>query len=89
VESRIQERLEELRAQIARYRAKATTLHARLIELEPHNAEVATLRRTLIESSARLEDVVRQLLRRVADQLDEVPVGVVDERGEVARVDVR
>jgi hypothetical protein len=60
---RITERLEELREQIAKYRAKAIALHAKLVELEPSNGEeVAALRRKLIDSSVKLEDVVRSLI---------------------------
>jgi hypothetical protein len=60
---RITERLEELRQQIARYREKAIALHAKLVELEPSNGEeVRALRRKLIDSSVRLEEVVRNLI---------------------------
>ncbi|MBX3155087.1 MAG: hypothetical protein KF773_03735 [Deltaproteobacteria bacterium] len=59
---RITERLDELRDQIAKYRAKAIALHKKLVELEPHNTEVAALRKTLIASSVRLDELVRGLL---------------------------
>ncbi len=60
---RITERLDVLRAEIARYREQAIALHARLVDLEAHNnIEAVTLRRTLIDSSVKLEEVVRALI---------------------------
>ena len=59
---RITERLDEMRAEIARYRECAIAVHAKLLELESAgNSEVALLRRTLIDSSVKLEQVVRVL----------------------------
>jgi hypothetical protein len=60
---RITERLETLRAELARYREQAIALHSKLVELETHNNIEATgLRRTLIDSSVKLEEVVRALI---------------------------
>jgi hypothetical protein len=60
---RITERLEEMRHQIARYRERAIALHARLLELEESgNDNIAPLRKTLIESSVRIEHGVRSLI---------------------------
>jgi hypothetical protein len=48
---RITERLDEMRDQIAKYRAQAIALHARLVELEgAGNDNIAALRRALIEA---------------------------------------
>lgn len=58
----ISERLEALRDQIALYREKAIALHARLLELEEAGEDVAALRKMLIDSSVRLEQVVRDLI---------------------------
>ena len=60
---RITEQLDVLRMEIARYRAAAIALHARLVELEAAgNDNISQLRRTLIESSVQIEDVVRTLV---------------------------
>jgi hypothetical protein len=65
------ERLDQMAAQIALYRAQAIALHARLKELEaagPHNAyndNVAELRRRLIESSVAIiaiESITRSIV---------------------------
>jgi hypothetical protein len=59
----ITDRLEEMAAQIALYRAKAIALHARLMELESAgNDNVADLRRRLIESSVAIEGIARALV---------------------------
>jgi chromosome segregation ATPase len=60
--AKIEERLAELRDQIAKYREKAIELHARLVELEANGDDVSALRKTLIDSSVQLEDVVRGLI---------------------------
>ena len=60
---RITERLEAMRDEIARYRAQAIALHAKLVALEAAgNDNVAELRRALIESSVAIEDVARALV---------------------------
>jgi len=52
-----------MRQQIADYRARAIRLHAQLLELEvAGNDNIAPLRRALIESSVRIEDVARALV---------------------------
>lgn len=59
---RIAERLDQMRALLARYRAEAIALHARLVALElAGNDNVAPLRRALIESTARIESIGRVL----------------------------
>jgi uncharacterized coiled-coil DUF342 family protein len=59
---KITERLAELSDQIAKYREKAIALHAKLVELEEAGEDVGALRTMLIESSVRLEQVVRDLI---------------------------
>ena len=55
-----------MRQQIAHYRARAIRLHAQLLELEiAGNDNIAPLRRVLIESSVRIEDVARELVGTV------------------------
>jgi hypothetical protein len=59
---RITEQLEALRLAIARFREHAIVIQARLVELEDAgNDNVAILRRTLIASSVRIENVARLL----------------------------
>ncbi len=59
----ITERLEVMREQLARYRAQAIVIHARLLELETAgNDNIAAIRRALIESSVRIEGVARALV---------------------------
>ncbi len=51
-----------MRLLLARYRAEAISLHARLVALElAGNNNVAPLRRALIESSVQIESVGRML----------------------------
>jgi hypothetical protein len=60
---RITERLEAMREEIARYRAQAIALHAKLVALEAAgNDNVAALRRALIESSVKIEGGARGLV---------------------------
>jgi hypothetical protein len=60
---RISEQLEVLRGAIATYRERAIALHARLVELEASgNDNVAAIRRTLIDSSVRIENGARALI---------------------------
>ncbi len=59
---RIAERLDHMRTLLAKYRAEAIALHARLVALElAGNDNVAPLRRALIESSQRIESIGRLL----------------------------
>jgi len=60
---RITEQLDTLRMEIARFRAQAIALHAKLVELETsRNDNVAPLRQALIESSVRIERVAQSLI---------------------------
>ncbi|MBS1124379.1 MAG: hypothetical protein H6Q90_6607 [Deltaproteobacteria bacterium] len=60
---RITARLDILRVELARYREQAIVLHAKLVQLEAHNnVESSALRRMLIDSSVKLEEVVRALI---------------------------
>jgi hypothetical protein len=60
---RITDRLDEMRVLLARYRAEAIALHARLVALElAGNDNIAALRRALIASSVQIEDVGRMLV---------------------------
>ena len=55
-------RLDRMRVLLARYRAEAISLHARLVELElAGNDNIAPLRRALIESSVQIENIGRML----------------------------
>jgi hypothetical protein len=59
----IAERLDEMRVQLARYRAAAIALHARLVELESAgNDNIAALRRQLIASSVQIEGIGRMIV---------------------------
>jgi len=54
----ISERLDHMRRLLARYRAEAISLHARLMALElAGNDNVAPLRRALIASSVQIESI--------------------------------
>jgi hypothetical protein len=58
----ITERLDHMRALLAKYRAEAIALHARLVALElAGNDNVAPLRRALVESSVRIESIGKVL----------------------------
>ena len=58
----ISKRLDHMRVLLARYRAEAIALHARLVALElAGNDNVAPLRRALIESSVQIESIGRML----------------------------
>lgn len=76
----ISERLEHMRGLLAKYRAEAIALHARLIELElAGNDNVAPLRRALIASSVQIESISKFIdgpcgsprFARGTEQLDE------------------
>ena len=76
----ITERLEHMRGLLAKYRAAAIALHARLIELElAGNDNVAPIRRALIASSVQIESISKLIgeapcqarLARGTEQLDE------------------
>jgi hypothetical protein len=80
--ARITQRLDEMRALIAKYRVEAIALHARLVALElAGNDNVAALRHALIASSVQIENVARSLvdtpliaptrLARGTEQIDE------------------
>jgi hypothetical protein len=59
----IAERLDQMRTQLAQYRAAAIALHARLVELESAgNDNIAALRRQLIASSVQIEGVGRSIV---------------------------
>lgn len=79
---RITDRLDEMRVLLARYRAEAIALHARLVALElAGNDNIAALRRALIASSVQIEDVGRMLVDtpqptrwpRATSEIDEWP----------------
>jgi hypothetical protein len=67
---RISEQLEVIRAQLERYRERAMALHAKLLDLETSgNDNLASLRKTLIESSVRLEGGARSLIETPPHEL--------------------
>jgi hypothetical protein len=60
---RITERLEQLRVQLAAYRAGAIAIHKKLLELEAIGShDAAILRVRLIEISVRIELIVRGII---------------------------
>jgi hypothetical protein len=75
----IAERLEHMRGLLAKYRAEAIALHARLVALElAGNDNVAPLRRALIASTAQIESLSKLIecdkeprLARGTEPLDE------------------
>lgn len=75
----ITQQLERMRGLLAKYRAEAIALHARLIELElAGNDNIAPLRRALIASSVQIESISSLIegrceprLARGTEQLDE------------------
>jgi hypothetical protein len=59
----ISEKLEELRAQIATFRARAIDLHVKLVGLEPKgDSDVRALRAAMMANVVRIEGVVRALV---------------------------
>jgi hypothetical protein len=59
----ITEKLEELRSQIAMFRARAIDLHVKLVELESKgDSDVRALRSAMMASVVRIEGVVRALV---------------------------